>query len=69
MHPAPKHYVYEWVRPDIGVVFYVGKGAGDRAYCFKRNKHTNDIINFLRKKTMKPCVRIIARFINEDSAY
>lgn len=69
MRSTPKHYVYEWVRPDFGVVFYVGKGTRNRAYCFKRNKHTNDVVNFLRKSSMKPCVRIIAKFVNEDSAY
>jgi hypothetical protein len=64
-----KHYVYEWVRPDCDVVFYVGKGSARRAWNFKRNKHTNDVISFLYKNGLKPSVRIIARFVNEDSAY
>ena len=68
MNSLPKYYVYEWVRPDYGVVFWVGKGHGKRAYTFKRNKHTNHIIATLAGKGMKPRVRILARFVNENSA-
>jgi hypothetical protein len=63
-----KYYVYEWVRPDYDVVFWVGKGHGNRAHTFKRNKHANNIISALADKGMKPEVRILARFVNEQNA-
>lgn len=69
MNLTAEHYVYEWFRPDYDMVFYVGKGKGNRAHAFRRNKHTNDVISYLTKNGMKPCVRIVARFVNEDSAY
>jgi hypothetical protein len=66
-----KHYVYEWVRPDLNVVFYVGKGVKGRAHDFvhNRNKHTKRIIEKLSKNNLKPCVRILARFTQKDSAF
>jgi hypothetical protein len=65
-----KYYVYEWVRPDYNVAFYVGKGCKKRAWSMRnRNKYTTDVVNYLHKKGMKPDIRVLAHFVNEDSAY
>jgi len=70
MELAAKYYVYEWVRPDYNVAFYVGKGTRGRAWDIKnRNKHTMDVVKYLNKKGMKPEVRILAHFVNENSAF
>jgi hypothetical protein len=68
MNLVPKYYVYEWIRPDYDVVFWVGKGSGKRAWKFSRNPDTNATIKHLANKGMKPEVRIIARFLKEKSA-
>ena len=42
-------YVYEWVRPDYNLAFYVGKGKNNRAWSMSdRNKSTINIINELK---------------------
>jgi hypothetical protein len=65
-----KYYVYEWIRPDYNVAFNVGKGKGRRAWSMhNRNKHCRDVVNYLNKNGLNYEVRIIARFINEQSAY
>ena len=69
MEIAQNHYVYEWVRPDYNVAFYVGKGSGDRAWDFKRNKRTKKIIDYLVKNGLAPQVRILARFLTKESAF
>lgn len=39
-------YIYEHIRPDTGMVFYVGKGSGYRSNSTKdRNKHWQNIVN------------------------
>ena len=44
-------YVYEHVRPDTGVCFYVGKGKGKRAWNMKdRNAHHRAIQSKLKAK-------------------
>lgn len=62
-----KYYVYEWVRPDYNVVFYVGKGTGGRLNVQKRNSDTNAVIEELWSKGLKPRKQIIARFVNEQA--
>lgn len=37
-------YLYEHIRPDTGVVFYVGKGKGNRCNSLRRNKHWKRIV-------------------------
>jgi hypothetical protein len=70
MQLAPKYYVYEWVRPDYNLVFNVGKGKNRRAWSmYNRNKHCRDLVNYLNKNGLNYEVRIIARFISEQSAY
>jgi hypothetical protein len=69
MNNAAQHYVYEWVRPDYDVVFWVGKGIGRRAWEFKRNDHTNKVIAALAEKGLKPQVRILARFLTKGKAF
>jgi len=64
-----KHYVYEWVRPDYDVVFWVGKGVRRRAWNFKRNAHTNRVIAALSDKNMVPQVRVIAHFSSKQAAF
>jgi hypothetical protein len=63
-------YVYEWVRPDYNLAFYVGKGRNNRAWSMSdRNKSTINIINELKEKGLKHEVRIISYFINEKSSF
>ena len=65
-----KYYVYEWVRPDYNEVYYVGKGSGDRAWHMTRDTdYTNDVTDFIIRIGMQPRVQVVARFVNEQSAY
>jgi len=46
---ASNFYIYEHIRPDTGMVFYVGKGCGKRLNCgkaggSKRNKHWKAVV-------------------------
>jgi hypothetical protein len=64
-----KYYVYEWVRPDYNEAYYVGKGSGKRAWNMVRpTDDTNEVTAELIKNGMRPEIRIIAHFVNEDSA-
>lgn len=71
MNVDAKFYVYEWVRPDIDMVFYVGKGTNNRAHDFKhnRNSHTKNVISKLENNGMNPSVRIISYFVTKEAAY
>jgi hypothetical protein len=47
---ASNFYIYEHIRPDTGMVFYVGKGCGKRLNCGKagggkRNKHWKNVVS------------------------
>ena len=63
--------VYEHIRPDTGVVFYVGKGRKSRSTEMKggRNKHHLRIQAKLAKLSLKVEVRIIACFMDEKDAF
>lgn len=41
------YYVYRWLRPDTGAVFYVGKGRGDRD--LQRKKHNKIVTRIVAK--------------------
>lgn len=60
-------YTYEHIRPDTGVVFYVGKGARKRAY--KKDGRNSHWRNVVLKNNGKFDVRIINWFKDEDSAF
>ena len=65
----PKFYVYEHWRPDTGVIFYVGKGHGDRAYITKgRNSKHSAVMNSLRAAGFALQVKIVTNGMAEKSA-
>ena len=58
-------YVYEHIRNDTNVIFYVGKGKKERAYRVNnRNKYWKNIVN----KTGYT-VRFVAKDLDEELAY
>jgi len=59
-----KYYVYEHVRKDNDMPFYVGKGSGDRAYFFTRNELHDKIAN-----QYGWYARIIISGLTEEEAY
>jgi hypothetical protein len=59
-------YVYEHIRPDTGMVFYVGKGSGKRAYTRSgRNIYWKRIVN----KVGGFSVRIVADNLDEELSF
>lgn len=66
-----RFYVYEHIRPDTGEVFYVGKGAGVRAYCINRpeNKHYQFIVAKLARLGLDVAVRWVAEGLSELAAF
>ena len=60
------YYTYGHIRPDTGVIFYVGKGSKKRAYSrSNRNTHWRNVVN---KNNGKFDVKIFNWFNNEDDA-
>lgn len=63
MNTEQKFYVYEHIRPDTGMVFYVGKGCGDRAINFNaRSKKWKAV----RKEAGGVEVRYPVSLVNEE---
>jgi hypothetical protein len=64
---ADMFYTYGHIRPDTGVIFYVGKGKKKRAYSYNRkNVHWKAVVD---KNGGKFDVVIFNWFNNEDDAY
>ena len=61
-------YVYEHWRHDKDVCFWVGKGYGNRAYDFKRNKHYNNVVAKLARLGMCVEVRLVESAMSETDA-
>lgn len=65
-----KFYVYEHWRPDANVCFYVGKGQRRRAYKMKaRGRHHENIVAKLLRLNLSVAVHIIARDLDEETAF
>lgn len=63
---ADRFYVYEHMRNDAGVVFYVGKGTGRRA-CSRYGR--SDYWNRIVSKAGGFSVRMVADCVDEDFAF
>lgn len=65
-----RFYVYQWTRPDTGVVFYIGKGSFVRDIQTKKhNAIVTRIVAKLEKIGMKPEVARIRDGLTEDEAF
>lgn len=62
-------YVYEHWRPDKDVCFWVGKGHGNRAYDFRRNRHYNSVVKKLSRLGMCVEVRLVQSGLEEIAAF
>jgi hypothetical protein len=67
---ADKFYVYEHWRPDTDLPFHVGKGHGNRAFRFKknRNKHYLRIVKKLEKQGLCVEVKMVSVNLSEPLA-
>lgn len=67
-----KYYVYLYVDPASGDVFYVGKGAGNRAFSHlddDSESRTCDRIRAIRRDGGEPQIQLLAHGLDEQTAY
>ncbi|MBD9542968.1 hypothetical protein IB276_26335 [Ensifer sp. ENS04] len=63
-------YVYQWIRPDTGAVFYVGKGSGRRDVQHKKNnKFFMRVVNKLSMDGLTPFVERVSEGLTEAEAF
>ena len=72
---ASNFYIYEHIRPDTGIIFYVGKGCGKRLNCGKfgggkRNNHWKSVVakagGFEAKKLVENIDEEFAFLVEEE---
>jgi NUMOD3 motif len=64
-------YVYEYIRPDTGDVFYVGKGKGRRAFKLRRRRgrYYVNVIAKLERLGLGVEIRIVKSGLSERQAF
>lgn len=63
-----KYYVYAWFRLDKNVVFYIGKGSGNRYKDMSmRNKYFLNVVNKVGKENIK--IDILVDNLSEEEAF
>lgn len=70
MNKKTIHYVYEHWRPDTGVIFYVGKGKGRRAWEMKwgRNRWHKSIVSKLIAEGLSVDIRIVHSQMSDEES-
>ena len=66
-----KHYVYLYIDPASGDVFYVGKGKGNRAFDHLDDRSESekcDRIKAIRKTGCEPQIELLAHGLDENAA-
>jgi NUMOD3 motif len=57
------------VRPDTGLIFYVGKGRGSRAHDNRRSFRFKRVVEKLKRSGLKPTCHFMARGLTENQAF
>ena len=66
-----RHYVYLYIDPASGDVFYVGKGKGNRAFDHLDDRSESgkcDRIKAIRKTGCEPQIELLAHGLDENAA-